>query len=269
MSDNQAEERTVSTGTSAEVFERLFLPALAGPWAARVADAAQLAPGDRVLDVACGTGAVTREALQRIGPGGAVTGLDCSPEMLAVARRKLPDIEFREGRAEELPFGDRSFDAVVCQFALMYFDDRQQALREMRRVLRPGGRVAAAVWDRLERTPGYAALTELVEKHLGPDAGKPIRDAFALGDVGAVRSLFESAGFASVEVASVDATARFPSLGDWVEAEVRGWVGGDFGDEAYGALLDEASGVLARYRRPDGSVEFDLPAIVATGRAGQ
>lgn len=254
--------------TAAEIYDRLFLPSLAGPWAVRLADAAGLAPGDRVLDVACGTGAVAGEALDRVQPGGMVAGLDRSPEMLAVARGKLPTLDLREGRAEALPFDEDAFDVVICQFGLMFFDDPDQALREMLRVLRPGGRLTVAVWDRLERTPGYAALTDLAERHLGVEAGKPIRAAFALGDVGSVRLLLEAAGFSAVDAESVDAPAIFPSLHTWVEAEIKGWVGGGFGEDEYDALLEDAKAVLAPYERPDGAVEFALPAVVATGSKG-
>lgn len=255
----------VHTETPAEVFDRLFLPALAAPWAIRVAEAAHVAPGQRVLDVACGTGAVAAEALRRVGPKGKVIGLDLSSDMLAVARRKMPDLEFFEGRAESLPFEDETFDAVACQFGLMFFAEREQAIREMQRVLRPKGRIAIAVWDSLERTPGYAALTDLVERHLGAEAGNAVRAAFVLGDVELMRSLLATAGFVSVEAASVDATARFPSLEDWVEAEVRGWVGGDFGEADYATLLDDARRQLSAYKRDDGAVEFALPAIIASG----
>lgn len=251
--------------TSAEVFERLFLPAMAGPWAVRVVDAARLAPGDRVLDVACGTGAVAEEADHRVRPGGEVMGLDLSPDMLTVARRKLPHLDLHEGRAESMPFRDETFDVVTCQFGLMFFDDRSAALQEMRRVLRPGGRMVAAVWDSLERSPGYAALTDLVERHLGVDAAMPVRASFALGDVDAMRSMLEGSGFLSVDVRSVDAAARFPSAQAWVEAEVRGWVGGELGEGEYAALMADAHRVLASYVQPDGAAEFALPAIIATG----
>jgi SAM-dependent methyltransferase len=253
-----------ATETAAEVFERLFLPAMAGPWAVRVANAARPEPGDRALDVACGTGAVAQEMARRVRPGGGVTGLDLSPEMLEVARRKLPEVNLEEGRAEALPFEDGAFDVVTCQFGLMFFDDRSKALREMRRVLRPGGRLVVAVWDALARTPGYAALTDVVEKHLGAEAGAPVRNSFALGDTGLVRDMLEAAGFSSVQARSVDASARFPSVDVWVEAEVRGWVGGSLGAGEYAALLREAQEVLAPYERPDGTAEFALPAIVAT-----
>lgn len=102
--------------TAAEMFDRLFLPTLAGPWAKRVAAAAALSPGERALDVACGTGAVAGEAPGRVGPEGTVAGIDLGPDMLAVARRKLPDLDLREGRAEALPFVDEMFDVALCQF---------------------------------------------------------------------------------------------------------------------------------------------------------
>ncbi len=108
-----------------------------------MADAARLAPGQSVLDVACGTGALTCEAEKRVQPGGTATGLDCNEAMLDVARAKAPHIEWRLGQAEALPFADYTFDAVVSQFGLMFFTDRIAAIGEMWRVLKPGGRL---VW---------------------------------------------------------------------------------------------------------------------------
>jgi ubiquinone/menaquinone biosynthesis C-methylase UbiE len=251
--------------TAADIYDELFLDVLCIPWAERAAKRAGLAPGERILDVACGTGAVASVALREIGSEGSVVGIDRSPEMLAVARRKMPDIDWREGRAEALPFADDSFDAVFCQFGLMFFDDRSQALREMLRVLRPGGRVTLAVWDGLERSPAYTALIELVEQQLGLDAGKPIRSAFALGDLAAMRALLEDAGFASVAVDSVNDTVCFPSLATWVDAEVKGWVGGGFTEDAYAAFFADAERVLAPYVRSDGKAEFALPAVLASG----
>jgi SAM-dependent methyltransferase len=256
------------TETAAEVFERLFVPAMAGPWAVRVVEAAGIGPGDHVLDVACGTGAVTAEAVARVHPDGKVEGIDSSPEMLAVARRKLPDLDLREGRAESLPFPDKCFDVVACQFGLMFFDDRQEALLEMRRVLRPGGRLVVAVWDGLDHTPGYAALTHLVERHLGVEAGLPVRAAFTLGDVSRVWSLLEGASFSEVDVDAVDASTRFPSVETWVEAEVRGWIGGEFGEREYAALMEDARETLAPYVQPDGAAEFAMPAIIGTATRG-
>jgi ubiquinone/menaquinone biosynthesis C-methylase UbiE len=147
MSENETAQVTHS---ATEVYEEFFLPALIQQWASRVTDAAGIQSGERVLDVACGTGVLARSVAERVGSNGAVLGIDKNEGMLAVARRRAPAIEWKQGRAEALPLNSESFDAVVSQFGLMFFDDRRTALREMIRVLRPGGRMAVAVWGSLD-----------------------------------------------------------------------------------------------------------------------
>ena len=107
--------------SAAEVYEQFFVPALFQQWPPRVAGAAQIRAGQRVLDVACGTGILAREVSERVDPTGPVVGLDINDGMLAVARRKAPEIELRQAPAEALPFPTASFDAVVSQFSLMFF----------------------------------------------------------------------------------------------------------------------------------------------------
>ncbi len=165
MSDS---DRGQVTRNAAEVYDEFFIPALFQQWPRRVADAAGIQPGQRVLDVACGTGVLARHVADRFGPR-SVVGLDVNEGMLAVARRAAPEIDWRQGRAEALPFADASFDVVVSQFGLMFFADQQAAISEMARVSGPAGRLAVAVWDRLERTPGYAAVTALLERLFGAD----------------------------------------------------------------------------------------------------
>src|SRR5688572_14100435 len=115
---------------AANAYEALFVPCLVGEWAPLVADAAHVRPGERVLDVACGTGVLARAVAARAGSQGSVAGLDASRGMLAVAERHAPTVDWRHGVAEALPFDDSSFDAVVSQFGLMFFTDRRQALHE-------------------------------------------------------------------------------------------------------------------------------------------
>ena len=132
---------------AAEVYESEFVPALFGRWAPHLVEAAEVAPGRSVLDVACGTGVVAREAARRTRAR--VVGIDVNPGMLAVARRVEPGIEWLEADAVALPFADGSFDTVLCQASLMFVPEPERALGEMARVVAPGGTVGVQVWDRL------------------------------------------------------------------------------------------------------------------------
>ena len=166
---------------AANAYEALFVPALFGQWASRVIDAANLAPGQSVLDVACGTGVLAREARTRVGPTGYVAGLDPSLGMLTVAKELSPKLDWQQGMAESMVFPDASFDAVVSQFGLMFMD-RGKAIREMLRVLKPNGRLVVAVWDTLLNIPAYAAEVALLERLAGVQAADALRMPYVLGD---------------------------------------------------------------------------------------
>ena len=175
---------------AANAYEQAFVPALFGQWAPRMVAAARLEPGQRVLDVACGTGVLAREAASRVEPTGLVAGLDSNRGMVTVASRLEPRVHWRTGTAESLPFPDASFDAVVSQFGLMFFGDRIRSLREMLRVLVPGGQLAVAVWDSVENIPAYAAEVALLERVAGQLAADALRAPFVLGDPKELASLF-------------------------------------------------------------------------------
>jgi SAM-dependent methyltransferase len=198
-----------------------------------------------------------------------VIGLDRNDGMLAVARRKAPEIEWRQGQAEALPFADGRFDAVVSQFGLMFFEDRVLALSEMWRVLRPGGRLAVAVWDALERTPGYAAMTALLQRLFGERIADALRAPYALGDPEALAALAANAGIPA-QITTRQGTARFPSIDAWVHTDVKGWTLADMIDNGqYRLLQQEAPGALAHFVQPDGTIVFDAPAhILCATRAG-
>lgn len=254
---------------AATAYEQLHVPALFQQWAGRLVEAAQIRPGQRVLDVACGTGVLAREAALQLNGEGSVTGLDPSPGMLAVAKQLAPAIQWREGVAESLPFEDDSFDAVVSQFGLMFFKDRDRALREMVRVLTHGGCMSVAVWESLENSQAYPIEVDLLERIAGPRATDALRAPFALGDRNELQELFECAGVASVEITTRTGTARFPSIRIMVEADLRGWLpvmGVVLAEEEIQRILQEAEHALSPYVTPGGSVMFDSPAHIVTGR---
>jgi SAM-dependent methyltransferase len=265
MSDSDKGQVTQS---AAEVYEEFFVPALFAEWADRVTDAAHVQPGQCVLDVACGTGVLARAAARRVGQGGSVVGLDINDGMLSVAQRAGPQIEWRQGRAEALPFDDDAFDAVVSQFGLMFFEDKAAAICEMARVLRPGGRLAVAVWDSLERTPGYAAMVRLLERLFGKEAADGLRAPFQLGDERMLRSLFADASLLTADIASYDGAARFPSLQAWMYTDIRGWTLADRIDDAqFQLLVEESQRELHRFVTPEGTVQFASPAYIVTATA--
>ncbi|NNE05333.1 MAG: methyltransferase domain-containing protein [Xanthomonadales bacterium] len=255
--------------SAARAYEDLHVPALFRQFAPLLVEAAHVQPGQRVLDVACGTGVLAREAAAMVGENGFVAGLDASPGMLAVAADLAPSVEWKQGLAESLPYEAGSFDAVLSQFGLMFFPDRAAAIREMLRVLAPRGRFAVAVWESLERSQAYPEEVALLERLISPEAANALRAPFVLGDRDALVQLVADAGAASVEVTTHHGTARFPSIRAMVEADLRGWlpVMGVHPDEAQiEAVLQAAEDVLGRYRTADGTVVFDAPAHIVTGQ---
>jgi SAM-dependent methyltransferase len=257
---------------AAAVYERLFVPAEFQEWAPRMIAAADIQAGQRVLDVACGTGVLAREAARRVGPAGFVAGVDLDAGMLAVAARVSPGIEWRQATAESLPYADGSFDAVVSQFGLMFFPDRRAALLEMLRVLAPGGRMAIAVWDTLANTPAYAALVALLARFAGERTADALRAPFALGDRNELVELCASVGLTHATIVTHTGTARFPSVRAMVEAEVRGWlptIGIVVPGDQMRHILNEAESALSDYVANDGQVRFSSPAhIVSAPKPG-
>lgn len=253
------------TANAAEVYEAFYLPALFQEWATRMVEAARIMPGEHVLDVACGTGVAARTAAERVGPDGSVVGLDINDGMLAVAERVAPEIDWRRGVAEALPFDDDRFDAVLCQFGLMFFEDGPTSIREMMRVLRPGGRLAVAVWDALERSSGYLAFVGLLERLFGAETAGALRAPFVLGDPRALGALFAGAGYPEAVVETQEGTARFPSIESWVYADVKGWTAAERIDDAgHERLLREAARELGPFEGADGTVAFRMPAHLVT-----
>ncbi len=255
-----------ASGSPAQVYEECFVPALFAQWGPVVAGAAGVGPGHKVLDVACGTGVLACAAAERAGARGEVVGLDPNPDMLALARGRTPAISWQEGRAESLPFEPASFDRVVSQFGFMFFEDQVLALGEMFRVLRPGGRLAVAVCDALDHSPGYAVFAELLERLFGHEVANSFRAPFASGDAGRLLAVSRQAGIADADVARHSGRVRFASIDALVSTEgACVWTLGGVLDEAQLARLREECAVSLRaFAGAGGVLDFEMPALILT-----
>jgi SAM-dependent methyltransferase len=247
-------------------YESLFVPALFIQWTPHMLAGAGVRAGLQVLDIACGTGVLTREALSAAGPDGRVVGVDPAPGMLAAAREVEPDIEWILGSAEALDLDDASFDCVLSQFGMMFFDDRRQAAAEMWRVLKPGGRVAIAVWSSVEHNPIYADIIALVREKVGDAAADVIQLPFTLpgSEVGEVLA---ASGFNDIQIDTRSEDAHFPGTRQIVEAELRGWLplfDIVLEDEKIEEVLVASDALLSQYAQPSGDAIFPTSAHIVT-----
>jgi ubiquinone/menaquinone biosynthesis C-methylase UbiE len=204
-------------GTAAENYQRFFVPAIGAPVADDLIAVAGLQLGERVLDVACGTGVVTRLAAERVGAAGSVSGLDINPGMLAVAGSATPSdmsINWQEASAESMPFPDGAFDVVLCQMGLQFVPGKLAALREMRRVLETGGRAVISVPG--PKPPLFAIMTDALARHLSPEAASFGDLVFSMHDVDELKELMRGAGFRNVDVEAKPKTLRLPAPADFL-----------------------------------------------------
>ncbi len=251
----------------ATYYEKLMVPAIFVGWPEMILDKANINSEDRILDVACGTGALTRAAAGRSGQNGFVSGLDMNPGMLSVASKQAPDIEWREGMAEELPWEDESFNAVVSQFGLMFFEDKPAALREMFRVLKPGGRMVIAVFDSLDNIPGYDSMVRIFERIAGEEVAQALRFPFSLGDTDKLKSIISESGLVSAKITTHQGMANFPDVRSMVLADVKGWfplAGFVLDDNQIDEVVDRATSDLKEFIGNDGSLSFPMPAHFIT-----
>ncbi len=251
----------------AVAYERDFVPAIMAQWPPVIAGIAGMGPGDRVLDVACGTGILARDAATRVGPSGRVTGLDLNDAMLVVARRLRPDIEWRQGDAMKLPFADGAFDVVASQMAFMFFPDQVAALSEMWRVLAPGGRLAVAVCAPIGRAAGYRRLAEILRRRIGDQAAAMVEGYFAHGEEGQLRRLAEAAGIGGAKALTREGWARFASIDECIRIEIRGSPLAELVDAAgYDAVVRDARRDLRDYCDAQGRLVMPLDAAILAAR---
>jgi len=250
---------------SAEACEEVFVPASFEPWAQLLVDAAGVRPGDRVLDVACGTGIVARIAADRVGAMGSVVGLDRNPSMLAVAERLRPDIEWRQGDASGLPFLARSFDVVLCRAALMTFDDPRKALAEMARAIKDDGTVAIQVWDRLDDQPAYRPFIDVVARVAGRDVQDLLGSTFSRGDLSELQALVRAAGLWPAASRTRSTALRFGSVDAFVMAEVgRTPLGERLTSDEWATIVEGAREALSAFTSTDGTIDIPIRGHVIT-----
>ena len=210
-------------GNAAELYERHLARSMTSLWAEDLVARVSPQRGERVLDVACGTGVVARTAAARVGDSGSVTGLDINRAMLAVARANWqgsPAIAFVEGSALALPFADGTHDVVLCQFGLQFFPDRARALGEMHRVLAREGRLGLSVFGPIEHNPATFALAQALDHHLGTGASQTKRAEHVLAYATLVHQLAADAGFRDITVTTETKLIRLPSAADYVEMQL-------------------------------------------------
>ena len=200
---------------AAENYEQYFVPVIGGPFGLDLVQDAELQPGERVLDVACGTGVIARLAARHVAPNGSVAALDINAAMLSVARSlpaELP-IKWYETAAESVPLPDASFDVVFCQLGLQFMTDQAAALREMHRVLRPGGRIFV---NTPVPNPLFDVLDREIARHVSKEAAVFVQAVFSLNDPGQLRDLLTTAGFSAAKVRTHRKQLALPSARDFM-----------------------------------------------------
>ncbi len=203
----------------AELYDTYWVPACLDVFAHALA--AHVAPGNRVLDLACGTGLVTGYASANAGKSASVIGYDATPDLLDAARRKRydgADVELIEGFAEDMPFEDASFDVALCNQGLQYVIDREKTFEELKRVLKPGATFHASVWSSAKDQPHFGFLEDALAKHFGPEQ-KPIH-AWSFGGCDELQRLAEGAGFTITRLEKKVLPARFESTQALVDIQL-------------------------------------------------
>jgi len=250
-------ERAQAQPSFAELYERIVVPAVFSRYTPDLIERARpIGPSARILDLGCGTGIVARQLRERLGGAARIAGLDVNAGMLAVARDRAPDVDWREGNAIALPFADQSFDLVLSQQMIQFVPDRAAAAREIHRVLAPGGRVLASSWRPRAENPLMDALGRAAEHHFGRSNDKRM----SFGDVDALRSLFDGAGFAEVRVETISLVE------EWTELPLRMHVHAA-GHELAGLAPDELERRFVAYEA-DARAALAPFAIAAGGYTG-
>ncbi|RLA54448.1 MAG: hypothetical protein DRR42_01780 [Gammaproteobacteria bacterium] len=243
-------------------YEQFFVPAIFHQWPAKIISAAAITENNDVLDVGCGTGALTREIVKCAG---SATGFDLSESMLGVARQVCPTVTFHQGNVAELPFDNSTFDSVVSAFMLMFVPDPKQAIGEMLRVLRPGGHMAAGIWQGLDNNPVYAALVESTREVVDDQSADSMAWPFTMGDVGKLEDIFNVDGLYDISITAHDGYAEFPSVEDLVGVEIQAWLLADsVSADQIAEIATKLRSKYSDFANSDGTIKFPLNAFIVS-----
>ncbi len=267
-----ADRDAAFVGSIPQNYDRYLGPLFFHPYADDLVTRLVVTRGMRVLETACGTGIVTERLAARLGEGSTLVATDLNEPMMAYAQQRMGSgsrVEWRPADATALPFDDASFDAVVCEFGLMFFPDKPRGIREAFRVLKRGGRYLFSVWDALEHNPAPRITHETVATFFASDPPQFYRVPFSLHDVGPVRGWLHDAGFADVEAVTVEKVGTSPSAADAVKGLIDG-------NPIYGAIMERRPDALGAIRAAveknvaaqlgDHPVRAPLRAIVLSAR---
>lgn len=259
------------TGSAAENYQRYFVPAIATPVSAELLRIADLQRGERVLDVACGTGLIARLAADLVGPTGSVTAIDIAPDMIDFAKTiesplGIP-IEWHVCDAASLPLADDSYDVVLCQMGLMFIDDRAAAVAEMRRVLAPGGRLVVNTPGRIQRT--FEIMKQAIMDHINAEVGGGLQVVFSMHDPGDVAALLRQAGLDDVTSSTYIAKFQLPAPAEFLWQYINLTPMAPFvaqASEAAQAAMERQ--VVEQWQSyvVDGTMPVDQQMMIASGR---
>jgi SAM-dependent methyltransferase len=252
--------RPAFDGSIPTYYDRCLGPFLFEPYAADLARRVGARPGSGVLELACGTGIATSRLRAALPASTSLVATDLSAAMIDIARAKLgaAEVHWRTADASSLPFKDRSFDTVACQFGLMFFPDKPLAMREVRRVLRPGGRLVASVWESLEANPAAAIAHAVASRMFEGDPPQFLHVPYGALDAETARALAAEAGFGSVSIDRVELEGRAETPRTVAEGFAKGSPLA-LELEARGADLDAVAEAFASALLPHGGTPFHSP----------
>lgn len=266
------EQPLFSQASFPEIYEQALVGPLFQPWVQSLLADVELGPGDRVLDIACGTGIVARLAKEHLGSTGSVVGVDLNPQMLAVARRVAPTIDWRQGEAEALPLrAGEQFDVVLCQQGFQFFRDRGAAARQVHAALVKGGRLGVSTWRPDEEFPLLRQLRSVAERHLGPIADR----RHTLGDPSSLEAVLQEVGFHDVRSKHFSRTIRFADGSVFVHLNAMALVSMSTASSALddqerqriAATITRDSAELVRLHTDEAGFAYELGTNVVLARA--